>query len=240
MRRKSILFGIVLILLAVYLIVSRLGYAPAMPVLKLAFSAVLVYTAIRGFGRLCFTEGFLSLAILGCIHDEWLGIEALTPWTLLLAGLLLGIAFDMIFKGARARYGKKWGGSFYSGWKTGHVSEIEDFEDGGMVTVENSFGAKSKYVNSEAFTGAEIVNSFGECNVYFNNALLAGSRARIKAENSFGETNLYIPRTWRVSVREESAFGSVNVHGRGSTEEGAPLVELELESNFGELSVYFE
>lgn len=240
MRRKSIVFGIVLILLAVYLIVSQLGYAPAMPFFKVAFSAVLVYTAIRGFIRLHFTEGFLSLAIIGCIHDKWLHIEAITPWTLLLAGLLLGIAFDMIFKGVRKKYRHRNGHGVSVEWNMDGASEVEDFADGKSVYVSNSFGSKSKYVNSEAFTGAQIENSFGECNVYFNNAILAGSNARIHAENNFGETSIYLPRTWRVSVHEDAAFGSINVRGKGSSDEGAPLIELELECNFGELNVFFE
>lgn len=240
MRRKSILFGIVLILLAVYLVVSQLGYAPAIPFLKVAFSAVLVYIMIMGFIRLHFTEGFLSLAILGCIHDELLKIEAITPWTLLLAGLLLGIAFDTIFKGARRKYGHKKNHGISFEWDPGEGARVEDIEDGEAIRVENTFGSKSKYVNSEAFKSAQIENSFGECNVYFNNAVLAGDHARIVAENNFGETNLYLPRTWRVSVREETAFGAVNVRGRGSMEEGAPLVELVLGSNFGELNVFFE
>lgn len=236
MRRKSILFGIVLILLAVYLVVSRLGYAPAMPFIKAAFSAVLVYTMVRGFIRLQFTEGFLSLAILGCIHDELLRIEKLTPWTLLLAGLLLGTAFDMIFKGARAKRKHICGHGVSNEWD----SEVEDIVDGQTIRVVNSFGSKSKYVNSEAFTSAQIENSFGECNVYFNNAILAGGHTRIVAENNFGETNIYLPRTWRISVREETAFGVVNVRGKGSMETDAPLAELVLTSNFGELNVFFE
>lgn len=243
MRRKSIAFGIVLILLALYMIVSTLGYAPAMPFFKAAFTLVLLYTTIRGFMRLHFTAGFLSVAILGCLHDELLHIEALTPWTLLIAGLLLGIAFDTMFRGVRKKHRYtdsdgshiEWDFKNYAG-----ESDVEDDVDGQSVRVSNTFGAKSKYVNSEAFRKAEIENSFGECNVYFNNAILAGDRAAIQAENHFGQTNLYLPRTWRVSIHEESAFGNVHIHGRGSAEEGAPLIELTLESNFGDLNVYFE
>ena len=112
MKKKSIALGIVLILLAVYLVVSRLGFAPALPFFTIVFTLILAYTTIKGFVKLHFTEAFLSLAILGCIHDELLHIEALTPWTLLLVGLLLGIAFDMMFKGVRSRRKNKDRGMF--------------------------------------------------------------------------------------------------------------------------------
>lgn len=244
MRRKSIVFGILLILLALYMIVSRLGYAPAMPFFAAAFTIVFLYIAVRGFWRLHFTTGFLSLAILGCIHDELLQIEALTPWTLLLAGLLLGIAFDMIFKGFRKKHRPKDGDRDVI--LTIELDDedqgrsVEDFADGQKVFVSNNFGSKSKYVNSDNFVRAEIENSFGECNVYFNNAVLGSDKAWIHAENHFGHTAIFLPSTWRVAVREESTFGKINVYGKGSSTEGAPLVKLELECNFGDLSVYFE
>lgn len=40
----------------------------------------------------------VSLAIVGCINDKLLHIEAITPWTLLIAAVLIGIALDMLFK----------------------------------------------------------------------------------------------------------------------------------------------
>ena len=222
MKKKSIALGIVLILLAVYLVVSRLGFAPALPFFTIVFTLILAYTTIKGFVKLHFTEAFLSLAILGCIHDELLHIEALTPWTLLLVGLLLGIAFDMMFKGVRSRRKNKDSGMFME-WDSdngGHIEwesdvKVEDIPDGETVHVENTFGSKSKYVNSDAFSKAHI-------------------------ENSFGETNLYLPRTWRIRERQESAFGTINIHGRNDAEEGAPVVDLMLECSFGELNVYFE
>lgn len=237
-KMKGIAFAIVLILVAVYLIVSRLGYAPAYPFFTIVFSLVFAYTAVSGFLRLHFTEGFLSLALLGCIHDEALGITKLTPWTLLLAALLLGIAFDMIFRGVR----KKRGG-FTSGWKISgkEGKRVESFsDDGGQVHVENCFGGVSKYVNSENFRSAHLENSFGELKVYFNNALLAGDHAEIHAENSFGETDIFLPRTWKIECHQDCAFGSVNVHGNGSTVPGAPVINLWLESSFGQIEVFFE
>ena len=168
MKKKSIALGIVLILLAVYLVVSRLGFAPALPFFTIVFTLILAYTTIKGFVKLHFTEAFLSLAILGCIHDELLHIEALTPWTLLLVGLLLGIAFDMMFKGVRSRRKNKDRGMFME-WDSdngGHIEwesdlKVEDIPDGETVHVENTFGSKSKYVNSDAFSKAHIENSFG-------------------------------------------------------------------------------
>ena len=33
--------------------------------------------------------------------------------------------------------------------------------------------------------------------VYFDNAIIQSGSAKIKVDNSFGETNLYIPKEWK-------------------------------------------
>ncbi|MCM1105488.1 MAG: LiaF-related protein [Blautia sp.] len=241
MKKKSIAWALVLILLAVYLIVSRMGFAPALPFFTLVFTLLFFYTALKGFIRLHFFEGFLSLAILGCIHDEFLGITAITPWTLLLAGVLLGIAFDMIFKGIRKnkRDDEAFTYTCHSGGE-GYEARVENVQDSEHVHVKNSFGALCKYVNSESFSSAQVENSFGECKVYFNNALLAGGTARLRVHNSFGATRIYLPGTWRAVIRKDCMFGNVSFQGRSADGEGAPVIELALECSFGEITVIFE
>lgn len=120
------------------------------------------------------------------------------------------------------------------------TSYEENNSDGEKVKVENIFGSVSKYVNSDCFQKAKISNSFGECNVFFNNAILAGSSASIKVENSFGSTNVYLPSTWRIVTRQDTSFGNINIKGQGSTVEGAPTIELTLSSSFGEINIIFD
>lgn len=236
MKKKSIAFSIILILIAVYLIISRLNLIPEIPFFTILFSLIFAYTAVHGFIRLHFFEGVMSLAILGCINDKLLGIEAITPWTLLLAGFLIGIALDTLFKGAR----QKKDHSCFAHNHHGTTTHVEDGADGEFVKVEHSFGGISKYVNSDNFREARISNSFGECNVFFNNTILAADHALIRVENSFGSTNIYLPSTWRVVTRQDTAFGNVEFQGHGSNDECAPCIELRLESSFGQTCVIFD
>lgn len=236
MKKKDITVALVLILIAVYLIANRLHLMPKIPVFTILFTVLFIYTAIRGFIRMHFFEGVVSLAIIGCIHDDILGIEAITPWTLIAAAVLIGIALDMIFKDGRERRDEHCFSHGEGHW-TGHV---ENGADGEYVRVENSFGAVSKYVNSESFREAKIENSFGECNVYFNNAILGSDKAFIHVENSFGCINLYLPSTWRVTVKQDTAFGGIKFRGCGSNVEDAPVIDLRLDCSFGEICVIFE
>ena len=234
MKKKDISVALILILIAVYLIASRLHIMPKIPVFTILFTVLFVYTAIRGFMRRHFFEGVVSLAIVGCINDDILGIQEITPWTLMAAAVLVGIALDMIFRNNCDK------NVYNANCKYSNTGHVENGADGECVRVDNSFGAVSKYVNSTCFREAKIENCFGTCNVFFNNAILGSGRAAIKVENSFGETNIYLPSTWRVEVTQDTAFAGIKFSGHGSYAEDAPCIELKLDCSFGEICVIFE
>ena len=71
-----------------------------------------------------------------------------------------------------------------------------------VVFVNCSFGTTNKYVNSDSFKRAKIKNKFASCNVYFDNAFIAGKSADIYVNNSFGETTLHFPSDWKLNVKK--------------------------------------
>ena len=233
-RNKNYTIAMILILIAGYMIVSKLDIIPRIPIFPILFTLVFAYAAIRSLMRLHFFEGMISLAIIGCINDELLGIEAITPVTLIMAFCLIGIALDMIFRHRRCRNMRIEDGSCTYG------EIVDNNVDGERVSVKNSFGTTSKYINSNGLKEAKIDNCFGECKVYFNNVVLENDHAYIRVDNSFGSTNIYLPATWRINVSQDTALGHVEFRGHGSMEAGAPDVELKLDCSFGEIMVIFE
>lgn len=235
MKKKNIAFALILILIAVYLVVNKLGLIPKIPFFTIIFTILFCYTAVHSLMRLHFFETTLSLAIVGCINDKLLHIEAITPWTLLFASALIGIALDIIFKNCRKQKDIcSFDSSEYSAFCT------ENGYNGAYVRIENSFGSANKYINSDAFHEASIENSFGECNVFFQNAVPASSTVSVRVSNTFGSTNLYLPSSWRAVTRQNTAFGNVKFRGHGSSAEDAPTIELTLDTSFGEINVIFE
>lgn len=233
-RDKNYTIAMILILIAGYMIVSKLDIIPRIPIFPILFTLVFAYAAIRSLMRLHFFEGMISLAIIGCINDKLLGIEAITPVTLIMAFCLIGIALDMIFRHRRCRNMRIEDGSCTYG------EIVDNNVDGERVSVKNSFGTTSKYINSNSLKEAKIDNCFGECKVYFNNVVLENDHAYIRVDNSFGSTNIYLPATWRINVSQDTALGHVEFRGHGSMEAGAPDVELKLDCSFGEIMVIFE
>ena len=194
----------------------------------------------------CFIDGILYLALfkwypqrefLGNpvfhrIYDDWLGITALTPWTVLGAALLGSIGLSLIFK-------KKSGHSPSISFEFDSDSDNEDGKYiGENIKIDNNFGTAIKYVNSDNFCMADVDNSFGSLTVYFDNAIIQSGSAKIKVDNSFGETNLYIPKEWKTENNLGQAFGSVKIHGvcEGSSNN---TLKLKGETSFGEINIYY-
>lgn len=231
MKKKSVFWGSIFILLAIYLIISKLDLIPKLPIFSILITVVLLYIIAMGIRQLNFAEIFIPLALIGCQYDEFLHIEQITPWALILASVLLAIGFDMIFKSSKKK-------NLYTKAIVA-TNQATSESDGSEVHIESSFSGDSKYINSPNLVKAEIENSFGQCNVYFDNACLAAKPCPVYVENSFGETNLYFPHTWRVSVNPDCAFGDVKMHGMGNHDMDAPYVEVHAEVAFGTINVYF-
>lgn len=237
--KKDVTGGIILILLAVVIVGSGMGLIPSVPWFKILASLFFVATALKGFVKREFFGCIMSICCLAWIYDDVLGIESITPFPLFVAGVLLAIGLGMIFKKevVQMNYseGAGWENDTFDGagetqWQAG---------DGRHVAMENNFNSVSKYVNAQAFGTADLENNFGAANIYFNNAVMAGKEARVKLENNFGKMNVYFPNTWRVSISQEAAFGSVHVYGEPNRDMDANLVIIKAECNFGELNIYF-
>lgn len=243
MSKKSIAWGIILILLAAYLVISRLGLMPGIPMGKIIFTIIFGYTAIRGIMKVDFMQITMSLGILGWVYDDVLGIEAITPWIILLSAFLLGLGLNIIFKRKTMHidisYDSNNPNHRYMEFKTEKKEECtEIYDDGGFISCENVFGSTNKYVNTTEFTGADIENVFGQTIVYFDNAVMKNGEATVNVENVFGETRLYFPKEWRIELREDKVFGSISCNGMCRTDINAPVVKVKAECVFGSIKIF--
>ncbi len=229
---KKIFWGVFFILIAVYMIVSKLGMLPDVGVLKILVSVALACVILEGIRRLNFFEILFPVAFLAIMYDETLGIEALTPWTVLAAALFGSIGLSMIFrvrkKSARARWNDNGGAG---GESTQHIS-------GEQIWLKNNFGEAIRYINSDDFHDAHLEKNFGSMSAYFDNVLVQGGEAYIEIDNNFGELSLYLPKEWQVQNNLEHSF--VAIHEKGKNEgSSSTLVRLDGDTNFGEIHIIY-
>ncbi len=233
-RGKNIFWGIVLILCAVFIVVNKLGYFEGIGIFTLLFTVAVAAGLIDSVARRSFGGILFCLAFLGILYDKQLGIEALTPWPILGVALLGTIGLDMIFKPKKksCKYEKDFE------WNDESYREIIDEESDEWVRCEVSFSSTTKYINSTNFKKADLECSFGSLSVYFDNAILAGGKAAVNLEVSFGDMKLYIPKSWKVVMNLDNAFGGCKEYGTCSASDENTLM-INGEVAFGGLAIYY-
>ena len=239
--KNNIFRGLVLILIAVLIMASAMGILPNIPWFKLLGGVIFGVGAVKGLFNRSFFSAFMSAGITAWIFENELGIEEFLPFPGLLVAGLLGAGFGMIFKG-----NDKFVFEYRNGDDTVHAHSIDEaraqnrFEDGRRVVLTNVFGQTSKYVNSASFSSGKLENVFGAANVYFNNAVIENNSAVLEVENVFGQMNLYLPKNWRVNIRQNTVGGPVKAYGESNRDMDAPHLEIDVDNVFGRTNIYFE
>lgn len=221
-RGTNIFWGVILIAVAVCWVVSALGYLPDVAVTHIVFTVIWGALVIKGLvKRECFSV-FMGFAFLAIVWDEELGIEAITPWTVIGAAILLTIGCSLIFKGRKRRdweknhsynfkkcekneNNKTWEGNTEYGTDQPHQSHV----NGEHVYHMNRFSGAQKYIDSQNLKSVEIINKAGGMEVYLDNAKVAGDKVYMRIECYAGGLEIYIPRSWRLENHVECFMGCV-------------------------------
>ena len=207
MRKERVFWCGFLILGAIVLLISKLGYFSDVNVFSLLFSIALVAMIIKSIMRISFTGILFPLAFLAIIYDDKLGITEITPWPVLFAALLGSIGLSLIFnKGPKKS-------KIYVNGDSDNTKTI-NVDDEGHINLETSFGSSIKYVNTDKFEYANLSCSFGNMKIYFDNTTMARESAVVNIDISFAGLQMYIPRTWKVENKVGASFGAVEEKNR--------------------------
>jgi len=209
MKKEKIFWGILFILMGVFLIISKLGYFPNVNVISLLLTAFLVAVIVKSLVRLNFAGVLFSIAFICIIYDKELGITNITPWTVLIAALLGSIGLSMIFH----KHTK------FANFKFDHEDykfEKIDVEDESHVKCRNSFTSSIKYINTDNFEQADFDCYFGAMKIYFDKATMSNNKAIVRINASFSGIELYIPKEWNIEDKTNVVLGAVNEKNRNN------------------------
>ncbi|MBD5460505.1 MAG: intracellular growth attenuator family protein [Lachnospiraceae bacterium] len=235
-KKRQIFWGVFFILGAIFILVAKMGFMQDVGVWTLIWTVLFAALLVRSLFKISFFGIFFSLAFLGILYAEPLGITAITPWPILGAALLLGIGCKMIFpqkKRLRDRIHFS-----VKGNRDEEPDRIINSQDGSKVSHDLSFGSAVKYINSENFESASFNCSFGYLKVYFDNAVMKNSSASVHLDNSFGATELYVPRSWTIEFQMENSFGGIDEEGTPQPD-GLHTLYLYGDNSFGGITVIY-
>ncbi len=212
MKKRNIFWGLMCILAAILLLLSKLGMFGGMGFWSLMFTVFLVILLIRGMLERNFACILFSIAFLLIVYDKPLGIEELTPWTVLGVAALGSCGLSFLFPK------KKENGHFYTGECEQHRHMHQDYyadaEEDGYIRQRTKFGSTTKYVNCNDFRRADLECSFGAMAVYFDKAVVKSGKAHISVQVSFAGVELYIPKEWTVINAVNASMGRAEEKNR--------------------------
>lgn len=230
-NKGNIFWGIFFIVAAVFLIIGKLDIFADFSIFKLIITVLLTAWFLQSLAKKEFGGMLFSIAFLCILYDEFLGIEALTPWTVLGAAAFGSIGLSFLFKKTTVHNHN------YTYRKPVYAGDTESINHG-IFTFSNSFGESVKYVNSDDFIQADINNSFGDSKIYFDDAMIQKGEAHINLNIKFGSTELYFPKTWNVINQATASLGAIEEKNR-SCSNGSPTVIISGQVAFGSVSITY-
>lgn len=234
---NKLFWGMLFIAGAAFLIADRLGYwseRQSVTVVGIFFTIFFIWMVIQGFYYKNFFLILFGLSLLAIQYDGPLGITSITPWTLLSAALLASIGLTIIFP---ARKISKNGNIHHFEFADKGEKVFEE-QDGEMIHFKSTMGECVKYINTDSLVNVRLENSFGAMKIFFDNAVIKNGTADVSISNSFGETILYIPKTWNVENHVKTSFGTLKFEGNQATQ-GCPTLRIYGSVSFGEVNVTF-
>lgn len=232
---RKIFWGIMFIIGALALIVGKMGYLEGIGFWSILITIALIGIFVDGILQRSYGMVLFSLAFMIIVNDEFLGMEAITPWPVLGAALLGTIGLNILFPGNRKKKYKEFRDKMNN---QGCSLAREDVLCGEEVSFINTFGESVKYLSGNEVSQVFLKNIFGELDIYFDNAILQNGEAHVFVENTFGETVLYVPSGWKVILNVDAIFGDTSERGRNSQTENNVL-RVEGKVVFGELEVRY-
>lgn len=201
-KGSQIFWGIFLLVAAALLVAGQLGMLGEVNWFTIILTVLLAGIIIKSIYPVNFAGILFPLAFLAIIYDEQLGIEVLTPWTVLIVALIGSIGLSLIFSKRHHSYSHKESGI--------HNEEVIDNEDEDFIYHKTTFGSTSKYINSDNFKGAEFECSFGAMGIYFKNAKIQGDFAEVTLNVNCGALEMYVPKEWRVDSRLVNSLAAID------------------------------
>lgn len=219
MKVKNVLFGILLIVLAVLLVIgdaSWFGWLQKIDFFTIMCAIFFVYAAYR---RKYWTSVILLAVVVSNLNDDFHYLSV-SEVTLIAAIFLIAAGIAMIFN--------------VQGKKDSGVREKYDV-DASDVDIFNIFGTTTRYLHTK---NIDMMSLFGTTKLYVNiNDDLTTDYVDVDMLNAFGTTILYIPQNWNIDGDGVvSLFGSDNVYGT-SKQTDAPSIRVQGLNLFGSVKI---
>ncbi len=225
---KKVIFGILLLLAAVFIILSAtgvdLGFISFISVTDLVLSAIflafVICMIIGGpYGLIPFAL-MLWFFLLESSIAEWVGMpgqDVISNWLVFGCAVLATVGISLICGGSKQK-GVYW----FKGKKNSNKTFASD---------------EIRYIDCNSFTNYYYKVDMGNGTVYFENPESYKGGGRLEVECRMGNLDIYIPNGWRIVPDIQNSMGNVD-YPRTSNANG-PAVHLIGKCKMGNISIHY-
>jgi len=228
---KKWLWGLFFIGAAALLVINQLGFFADIGLFSLLFTILLIPIIITSIAHLNFFGIFFPAALILIIYEKQLHIEALTPWTVIIAAILLSIGFSVLIKP------KHWN-THWIDHHHYHPEEIIEHADDDNINCSVSLTSRVQYVHSTNLQKTVLTCSCGSLKVYFDHAELSPQGAQVYVDCSLGSIELYLPRDWNINYDISTSLATIDEKNHPAPGDG-PILALTGKVSLGNISITY-
>ena len=238
-KTGKILFGILIIAVAVFLLLESFGVISAsgilsIPFWKLGLSLLLVWQMINELRHMRVYGIFFPLAIIALILEKeisaWMGLAdgyIGSTGLILLIALLLTVGFSILIPRS---------------WLVRHLGRKgknkNDYLRGEWNTHNTHLGSKTVYIDAGKNFYENVGVNLGSAAVYFTNTEAYPGGGVVNLDVNLGSITLYLPTDWTVESKIDNNLGSVSIEESGAADPSKVLL-LVGDNNLGTISVKY-
>ena len=237
----AILFGAFILLAGVLLIFFKTNpeWFGNVGFWDIAWPSAIIFFGLSGCSSREFSGFSLGVTAIGVMFLlNNLGIVEGSMWPIAVAIVLMIVGASTILRQLFKKNRKTTGAAVYDDGRKGRARSDYN-EEGGFIRYSGSFSDDSITSSADVLTGGDLAASFGDFDVDLRSVREVADGAELRANVSFGELTIHMPKHIRTELETSGAFSGKGVEGSPAPD--APYVlRVKASASFGKFSVEYD
>jgi transcriptional regulator with XRE-family HTH domain len=233
-KKDGIWFAILVTVLGLAFLVQRLGFV-SFGIWGIVWPAVIIGLGISWMIKR-FSIFAVAVAGLGLYFLLFnLGVISLIlTWSIIWPSLLVLLGLTILYE-TLVPHKNKFCGVNFSGNKD---KRSQYREENGFVSYECSFSEENRKVAAEDFLGGDIEISFGKSELDLTAIKRVNQNAKLDVDVSFATFDLIVPKTVRVFLKSDKAFGAIQMNGEPNPD-ASMAINVDGDVSFGTMNIFY-
>lgn len=237
---SRVLWAIFFFACAGVLVASQMGLIPIqIGFWTIAGSIILAICLVYNLANLNITGIVFSIAFLLILYARPLGIQRLSPWTILLAAVLVGIGLNLLLGYKRHSYisvVRNFGDSTKSKVIDGTFSRNAGDTDS-HIEINQSMSDVSRYIHSKNLETIDLTSKLSDISLYLDDAQAAGDIVHLNANVMLADVTIYLPLSWQVENNLSPFLSELDI--KGTSNGGGPTLVVGGQASISEIEIKY-